>query len=462
MNTIQSQLLFNALETHDRKLPRFREGQIFHGTVLKLLPNDLALIAVSRAPVVAKLEVALEAGHEYWFVVKKNSDTPMLQVLSSSQQLKSHVHPEQSVQHLLRQLALPLTSSNISLVSYLKNEGIPFTKTFIQTAAAFLDKTVPEQGMAVLKYMIERKLPLNEQIFQSIYRFITAEKPLLSQLQQIVNLLKNSSNHSAQVQQLNAQLEKMINVWSTASRSLGTAGGVNVTNVADAAHVIHPTQLTSAGAELPSLPLFLKQMLTTLGLQHEKAVFQLLKQPLPENELIVQNQDLKPILLSLLKENIPSQAKQLIQDTVLRLTGQQLLMKLDESFIQFLLQIPLPKEIADHDAVLRFESKNKNGQVDEDFCRIIFYLHLKKLSETVIDVQIQNRVINVTVYNETHISQKQLAPLINLLKQQLEAINYKISSVKWVAETNVKKQKKAVDNAFLQPIAGYKGVDIKI
>src|SRR5690606_9690960 len=112
--------------------------------------------------------------HEYWFVVKKNSDTPMLQVLSSSPQQKSHVHLEQNVQHLLRQLGLPLTSTNISLVSYLKNEGIPFTKTFIQKASAFLEKTALDQGMEVLKFMIGRKLPLNEQIFQSLYRFVAS------------------------------------------------------------------------------------------------------------------------------------------------------------------------------------------------------------------------------------------------------------------------------------------------
>src|SRR5690606_7640696 len=126
------------------------------------------------------------------------------------------------------------------------------------------------------------------------------------------------------------------------------------------------------------------------------------------------------------------------------------------------MQIPIPKELADNDAVLRFESKNKNGQVDEDYCRIIFYLQLKKLRETVIDVNIQNRVINIAVYNETHISQNQLSPYIALLKQQLEAKNYKLSSVKWISETKKNAQKKAVDDIFLQPIAGYKGVDIKI
>lgn len=458
MNTIQSQILFNAFEVYDRKLPRFREGQIFHGTVIKLLPNDLALIAVSRTPVVAKLEVALEAGHEYWFVVKKNSDTPMLQVLSSSQQQKSHAQPEQSVQHLLRQLSLPLTSTNISLVSYLKDEGIPFTKTFVQTASAFLEKTSLEQGMEVLKYMIGRKLPLKEQIFQSLYRFVSADKPLLAQLQQIADSLQANSQNSPQVQRLTERLATILNELTHVNQNVETT---RIPNIAGADKPILPTY--KLNAEQPvSMPVFLKQLPSALGLQHEKAVLQFLRKQLPEAQLVEHNQSLKPVLLSLLKENIPTEAKQLIQDAVFRLTGQQLLMKLDDAFIQFLMQIPIPKELADNDAVLRFESKNKNGQVDEDYCRIIFYLQLKKLRETVIDVNIQNRVINIAVYNETHISQNQLSPYIALLKQQLEAKNYKLSSVKWISETKKNAQKKAVDDIFLQPIAGYKGVDIKI
>lgn len=458
MNTIQSQILFNAFEVYDRKLPRFREGQIFHGTVVKLLPNDLALIAVSRTPVVAKLEVALEAGHEYWFVVKKHSDTPMLQVLSSSKQQNSHIHPGESVQQLLRQLGLPLTFTNISLVSYLKDEGIPFTKTFVQTSSAFLEKTPLDEGMKVLKYMIARKLPLNEQIFQSIYRFVSADKPLLTQLQQIVSSLQTNSQSSPHVQQLTERLVTILNELSTANRNMEAT---HLANVPIGEKTMPTTHVTNVEPPV-FMPAVFKQLLSILGLQYEKAVFQFFKQQLPENRMIEQNQSLKPVLLSLLKENIPTEAKQLIQDTVFRLTGQQVLMKLDETFIQFVMQIPIPQELADQDAVLRFESKNKNGQVDEDYCRIIFYLQLKKLRETVIDVNIQNRVINVTVYNEMHISQKQLSPFISLLKQQLETKNYKLSSVKWVSETKKKAQKKVVDDIFLQPLAGYKGVDIKI
>lgn len=433
MNSIQAQLMFNALGSYDRKMPRFREGQIFHGTVLKLLPNDLALIAISRTPVVAKLEVSLQLGSEYWFVVKKNSDTPMLHVLTATSPNGQH---EQSVQNLLRHLDLPPTPTNISLISHLKNEGILFTKTFIKTAASLLENVKFEHGVEVLKIMLDRKLPLNEQIFQSIYRFFTADKSLFTQLQQITNLLQANSHIPLQAHQLNEQLVNILNGWKTIHQNIDEA--------------------VTSNQHAP-----IRELISMLGLQHEKAVFQFLNKQLSHQELTVQSQDVKSILLALLKETIPNQTKQMIQDAVFRLTGQQLLMKLDEPFLQFLLQIPIPKELANDDAVLQFESKNRGGQIDTDFCRIIFYLQLNKLRETVIDVQIQNRVINVTVYNDINLSDKQLKPFITVFQHQIEQKNYRLSSVKWVNASKIDKRKN-VHEIFLNPISRYKGVDIKI
>src|SRR5690606_8908612 len=161
----------------------------------------------------------------------------------------------QSVQHLLRQLSLPLTSTNISLVSYLKDEGIPFTKTFVQTASAFLEKTSLEQGMEVLKYMIGRKLPLKEQIFQSLYRFVSADKPLLAQLQQIADSLQANSQNSPQVQRLTERLATILNELTHVNQNVETT---RIPNIAGADKPILPTY--KLNAEQPvSMPVFLKQ-----------------------------------------------------------------------------------------------------------------------------------------------------------------------------------------------------------
>lgn len=441
MNTILAQLRFNALDVQNRKMPLFREGQIFHGTVLKLMRDDLAVIEISRSPIVAKLEASLQSGQEYWFVVKKKGDTPTLQVLPSLHAPKGTIQNEKNVQHLLRQLGLPSTRTNIALVSHMQKAGIPFTKSFVQTVSSFMQTTTIEHGLEVLNIMLERKFPVNAQIFQAIHRFITADKPMLTQLQQITSAIQTQRGLPIHIKQLNEQLIHIMNKWTSSFR-------------------IESEQSGTQRFETVSLPL--KEMLSSFGLQHEKAVVKLFKNQLPIQELNQHHQELKPILLALVKEEIPMQTKQLVQDTIQRLTGQQLLMKHDDQILQFLMQFPLPKQIGNDDALIQFQGKSKKGEIDSDFCRILFYLNLRKLRETIVDVHIQNRVIAIHVYNENHISNQTLEPFILMLRHQLERNHYTLSSFKWINETTTKKLKGDVHSISFQPMSRYEGVDIKI
>ena len=65
--------------------------------------------------------------------------------------------------------------------------------------------------------------------------------------------------------------------------------------------------------------------------------------------------------------------------------------------------------------------KRKDGSIDPDYCRILFYLDLEQLKETVIDMQVQNRVIKISVLNEqSDVIQKAATPFIPTLRNQLE------------------------------------------
>lgn len=441
MNSILAQLRFSALDFQTRQMPQFREGQIFNGTVLKLMRDNLAVIEISRQPVVAKLETSLQSGVEYWFVVKKHGDTPTLQVVSSLQNQRALASNEQSVPVLLRKLGLPVHSTNVAIVSHFQKEGIPFTKSFIQTVSSFVQTTTVERGLAVVQLMMERNLPMNEQVFQAIHRFVTADKPFLTQLQQITTMLQGTRNLPMHVQQMNEQLSTLIHNWSSAFKLEG--------------------EQAANAQQMQKVHFPLQQLFASLGLQYEKSLVKLIHQPLSQ-ELETQNQELKPLLLALLKENLPSQTKQLLQETVQRLTGQQLLMKFDDQMLQFLLQIPIPKQLGKEDAILQFQSKSKDGQIDTEFCRIIFYLQLPKLQETVVDVQIQNRIIAITIYNEHEMINNKLNPFTSQLKQQLERHDFTLSSVKWVHEKIKSPLQSENRSISFSTMNRYGGVDIKI
>lgn len=67
-----------------------------------------------------------------------------------------------------------------------------------------------------------------------------------------------------------------------------------------------------------------------------------------------------------------------------------------------------------------------NGKIDADYARILFYLQLNSLQETVVDMQVQSRVVTVTVYNENDQLKELAEPLKTALKKDYHhmIINY--------------------------------------
>src|SRR5690606_31543440 len=73
--------------------------------------------------------------------------------------------------------------------------------------------------------------------------------------------------------------------------------------------------------------------------------------------------------------------------------------------------------------------KTKEGKIDADYCRIIFYLDLNNLKETIVEMQIQNRVVSLNVFADKKIKQDMYSPFIEQLKENLSTINYTLSHV---------------------------------
>ena len=70
---------------------------------------------------------------------------------------------------------------------------------------------------------------------------------------------------------------------------------------------------------------------------------------------------------------------------------------------QLLMQVPLEFLGKKMDATLEWNGRMKeDGKIDSDFARIMFYLKLDTLNETVVDMQVQNRIVTITVYNDDH------------------------------------------------------------
>ncbi|WP_226034961.1 hypothetical protein [Aquibacillus saliphilus] len=116
------------------------------------------------------------------------------------------------------------------------------------------------------------------------------------------------------------------------------------------------------------------------------------------------------------------------------------------------------------DLQISFESqKDKSNQINPDYCHILFYLQLEKLGDTVIDMQIQKRMVTITVVNDKPQAEQILSQLKPTLNEGLKQLDYQLSSVQFRSNTP---EKKAIDTSPSnnydkeQPLS--RGVDYKI
>lgn len=97
---------------------------------------------------------------------------------------------------------------------------------------------------------------------------------------------------------------------------------------------------------------------------------------------------LKPLLLKLLNEQIPASIKEMAEQVLNRITAQQILSQENGPIQNLLLTLPINLGSTQTDLTLQWSGrKTKDGKIDPDYCRVLFYLELERLKETVIDMQ---------------------------------------------------------------------------
>lgn len=130
-------------------------------------------------------------------------------------------------------------------------------------------------------------------------------------------------------------------------------------------------------------------------------------------------QQIKPQLLGLLQDaQTPVAMKDAAEMVMARLNGMQLTSGENGHQHQLVMQVPLNFFGKNMDATLQWNGRMKeDGKIDANFARILFYLNMETLQQTVIDMQVQNRVVTINVYNDM----PNLGSLATSLKGTLKA-----------------------------------------
>ncbi|WP_064093728.1 hypothetical protein [Rossellomorea aquimaris] len=198
----------------------------------------------------------------------------------------------------------------------------------------------------------------------------------------------------------------------------------------------------------------LKNMLRSFGLNFEA---QLNKNA----DLTGFQNTLKQQLLQLSNEHPLLEVRELADKMVLKMNSQILQSQDNSPFLNIIQQFPMYLFGKNTDITIQWMGKEKEkGVIDEDFCRILFYLNLDNLNETLVDMQVQNRVISVSIWNDNQDIKEVSQPLIPGLKQGLEQVGYHLSTV----NIKIPDKRKNLSNLMVTDNSSttYTGVDLKI
>lgn len=173
-------------------------------------------------------------------------------------------------------------------------------------------------------------------------------------------------------------------------------------------------------------------------------------------------QQMKPQLLTLIQDaQTPPALRDAAETVMARINGMQLLSSENGHQHQLVMQVPLEFFGKKMDATLQWNGRMKDdGKIDANFARILFYLNMETLQQTVVDMQVQNRVITINIFNDLPNLDSLATSLKGSLKAGLADKEYVLSGV-FIKPFEEREGKNVTKNSN-QPDEQHSGVDIRV
>jgi|GEM_PF-1234613 len=421
----------------------FTPGQILAGEIVKLFPDQSALVKFGTVQVQAKLEIPISVGQKSWFQVQDKAEPITLKILPQLGQVPqtpisslvagNSVH-QSALAPMMTMFGLKKTDKNMEIIRFFIDHKLPMNKEALKVLSSLAHETsIPtEQLLHTSKAAILRGLPITSEVITSAHHFLF-NPPVHQQLKELIGHVSSLGN-SVLKEELEGFLSKVI--------------------------VSEPTGESLA------------QSLRSIGMESERTLKTTLNNFLLSNqegsintEVPVPLDSLKSLLQKVLSlQQIPPSIQEKTETMIHQITGQQLFIQSDTTaqspFLQMLFQFPIELQNQSSLVQAQMEGRKKaNGGLDPENCRLLFFLQLQSLGETVVDVHIVNKLISVVLYSHS--------PQRNLLLDHksglvsaLTNLGYSLASVSW-KESQSQPKGMATGYSSLKP-SSYQGVDIKI
>ncbi|MDQ0206363.1 hypothetical protein [Alkalicoccobacillus murimartini] len=494
-----------------------KPGQLFTGNVLKHYPDQLASVSIRGMTVIAKLETPVAAGSSYWFMVKEGKDLPRLQIVQPDT-------PKDSFRsESFGSTKLTSSKEGQALLAHLKHAGIPFTQNQLTDGTELIksNATSMSSGLKMIDTMIRQQLPLTPTVYhallslekteglsESLSKLIStlgdtksgetlqtmlqrAQGPITrSPIDQIIRMIQDPEVNQETKQvavrvlakldwpQLTPQTSpnELVSKWNKEQVEQTSLVKQLLPNPSDQKQVsakwatIFEQSLDSSEKDIVQTALRqsvtqtvitegkpipfvnqLQQLMQGAGYQHEADFHE--GKPVPSS--------IKSVLLQLVNESGSPEVRAQAEQVLNKITGYQLHSVQSDSLVNVLVQIPMKLGEHQTDMTLQWQGKKQeDGQLNPDDCRLLFFLELEHLQETMIQVTIQHKIVQVNVTNALDKPSALIQLLEPHLRESLRKQDFKLSSISW----NSWEAGKVKAKEPLKPTVHthYQGMDIRI
>ncbi len=271
-------------------------------------------------------------------------------------------------------------------------------------------------------------------------RLFTHNEQGISAKDQLVTLLKPDSS----TQMMDHLLRNLVKVSANSSQP-------QVQSVLTQAEA----QVQSA-ADSRAMEQAMKTVLKGLGVSYEATLAS------KAGDVQAAAQQIKPQLLTLIQDaQTPPALRDAAEMVMARINGMQLLSSENGPQHQLVMQVPLDFFGKKMDATLQWNGRMKDdGKIDANFARILFYLNMETLQQTVVDMQVQNRVITINIFNDLPNLDSLATSLKGALKEGLADKEYVLSGV--FIKPFEEREGKSVTKNSNQSDEQHNGVDIRV
>ncbi|WP_277673402.1 hypothetical protein [Piscibacillus halophilus] len=460
------------------------EGQLITGKITKFYPGNKAAVSLLGHQLIAQLDTSLQVNKHYLMQVKGTQPSVQLKVVHPSE-VTSYRDAAQRLIYSANEKANK--NEQMQLANLLKQQ-LPIKPNQISSIIQLMRQhQVPNQN-EIFSEMIKQSLPLNRETFQAVHQRINQPVSFSQSIQVLQNQL-SQLNVTEELYQLNQRLSilrsqpisvqqfqesvafqtlKEIGQGSTTTFSLFQKAGLisNQLSFEDWAiqwkswasqnrvtfSFSNPTLNAALPFNLPAenVVAAMRQYANVHLPNENRAVsFWLAMSSLigAEGNNPLNTQSLKnffqltqversihqdyPSIQSLLKvvnnqlghTSVTEPIQQLNQVlNAMHLSNHEL----TRDLMTFTTQLPKEALGLNQDLFMEFEGKKQNdGKLASNQCRVIFYLDMPNLNQTIIDMHVQNKHVELSVYHDQPDVLKTITkPLIPLLSERLEGQGY--------------------------------------